>query len=50
MSAKKKSLETGINKMNKDRFESTERISHTAYKVAKKKRKKEKKCSTSATS
>jgi hypothetical protein len=34
MSAKKKSLETGINKMNKDRFESTERIFRTAYKVA----------------
>jgi hypothetical protein len=35
MSAKKKSLETGINRMNKDRFDSTERIFHTAYKVAK---------------
>jgi hypothetical protein len=35
MSAKKTSLETGINKMNKDRFESTERIFRTAYKVAK---------------
>jgi hypothetical protein len=46
MSAKKKSLETGINKMNKDRFESNERIFRTAYKVAKK----ENKCSTSATS
>jgi hypothetical protein len=35
MSAKKKSLETGIKKMNKDRFESNERIFRTAYKVAK---------------
>jgi hypothetical protein len=28
-------LETGIDKMNKDRFESSERIFHTAYKVVK---------------
>jgi hypothetical protein len=35
MSAKKKSLETGINKINKDRFEGTERIFRTAYKGAK---------------
>jgi hypothetical protein len=35
MSAKKRSLETGINKMNKNRFESTERMFCTAYKVEK---------------
>jgi hypothetical protein len=35
MSEKKKSLETGNNKVNEDRFESTERIFYTAYKVTK---------------